>query len=104
VTSCIVDNAAIYTMVAKFINTICPPPPQFYFIGGLRCLPIQKEQSRYIADRTRKVVYIRIRNVRQIDTVYCGFLEFRLCNTDDTKGDIAKNTGIMMALNFFNIR
>jgi hypothetical protein len=28
VTSCIVDSAAIYIMVVKFINTICPPPPQ----------------------------------------------------------------------------
>jgi hypothetical protein len=27
-TSCIVDSAAIYIMVAKFRNTICPPPPQ----------------------------------------------------------------------------
>jgi hypothetical protein len=28
VTSCIVDNAAIYIMVVKCRNTICPPPPQ----------------------------------------------------------------------------
>jgi hypothetical protein len=28
VTSCIVDSAAIYIMVVKFRNTICPPPPQ----------------------------------------------------------------------------
>jgi hypothetical protein len=28
VTSCIADSAAIYIMVVKFINTICPPPPQ----------------------------------------------------------------------------
>jgi hypothetical protein len=25
---CIVDSAAIYIMVVKFRNTICPPPPQ----------------------------------------------------------------------------
>jgi hypothetical protein len=28
VTSCIVDSAATYIMVVKFINTIWPPPPQ----------------------------------------------------------------------------
>jgi hypothetical protein len=28
VTSCIVDSAAIYIIVVKFRNTICPPPPQ----------------------------------------------------------------------------
>jgi hypothetical protein len=28
VTSCIVDSAAIYIMVVKFRNTICPPPLQ----------------------------------------------------------------------------
>jgi hypothetical protein len=28
VTSCIVDSAAIYIMVFKMRNTICPPPPQ----------------------------------------------------------------------------
>jgi hypothetical protein len=26
--SCVVDSAAIYIMVVKFRNTICPPPPQ----------------------------------------------------------------------------
>jgi hypothetical protein len=28
VTSCIIDSAAIYIMVVKFRNTICPPPLQ----------------------------------------------------------------------------
>jgi hypothetical protein len=28
VTSCIVDSVAIYILVVKFRNTICPPPPQ----------------------------------------------------------------------------
>jgi hypothetical protein len=28
VTSCIVDSAAIYIMMVKFGNNICPPPPQ----------------------------------------------------------------------------
>jgi hypothetical protein len=36
VTSCIIDY-----MVVKFRNNICPH--SFYFIGGLRCRPIQKE-------------------------------------------------------------
>jgi hypothetical protein len=50
-----VDSAAIYIMVAKFRNTICPPPPQFFLhIGGLRCLSIQKEHSLYIADKPEK--------------------------------------------------
>jgi hypothetical protein len=29
--SCVVDSAAIYIMVVKFINTICPPAPQLSF-------------------------------------------------------------------------
>jgi hypothetical protein len=32
----LVDSSAVYIMVAKFSNTICPPRPQFL----LRCLLI----------------------------------------------------------------
>jgi hypothetical protein len=32
VTSCIADSDASYVMVAKFRNTICPPPPQFLLL------------------------------------------------------------------------
>jgi hypothetical protein len=59
VTSCIGDSAAIYIMVVKFRNTIFPPPPQLvpYLIGGLRCQPIQKEHSPYLAEITGKAVH-----------------------------------------------
>jgi hypothetical protein len=43
------------------LHYICPPPPQYFLTGGLRCRPILKEKSLsilYIAERTRKAVYI----------------------------------------------
>jgi hypothetical protein len=46
-TSCIVDSAAIYIMVAKIKTLIVPLHSSFYFIRGLRWLPIQKEHSLY---------------------------------------------------------
>jgi hypothetical protein len=56
--SCIVDNAAIYSMVVKFRNTIFPPPPQLSLLGGLRCQAIQMEHDPYIAEITQKAVFI----------------------------------------------
>jgi hypothetical protein len=59
VTSGIGDSAAIYIIVVKFRNTICPPPPQLSpFIGELRCQDIQTEDGLYIAERTQKAVFI----------------------------------------------
>jgi hypothetical protein len=49
-----------YIMVAKFWNTtvFVPLHRRFYLRGGLRCNPIQKEHSLYIAERTCKTVYV----------------------------------------------
>jgi hypothetical protein len=57
VTSCIVDSAAIYFMVAKFRNTICPLPPQYLLHRKAALSTNSKgEQSEY-SRRPRKVVY-----------------------------------------------
>jgi hypothetical protein len=58
VTSCIVDRAAIYIMVVKFRNTICPLHRSTPFIGGLRFQAFQTEHGPYLAERTQKAVYI----------------------------------------------
>jgi hypothetical protein len=44
---CIVDSAAIYIMVVKFINTISPLHRSSPFIGGLRCQAILTEHGPY---------------------------------------------------------
>jgi hypothetical protein len=54
VTSCIVDSAAIYIMVVKFRNTICPLHRSSPFTGGLSHQAIQTEHGPYIAERTQK--------------------------------------------------
>jgi hypothetical protein len=59
-TSCIVDSAATYIMVVKFINNIGPLHRISPFIGELRCQAIQTEPGPYIAERTQKAVYIVI--------------------------------------------
>jgi hypothetical protein len=57
---CIDDSAAIYVIVVKFRNTICPLHRSSTFIGGLRCQAIQTERVPCIAERTQKAVYIVI--------------------------------------------
>jgi hypothetical protein len=58
VTSCIVDSAAVYIMVAKFRNTICPPPPQVSLHRTAALSSNSQEHGPYIAERTQKEVYI----------------------------------------------
>jgi hypothetical protein len=53
-----------YIMVVKVGNTICPFHRSLYFTGGLRCRPILKEYSLYIAGRNRKAVPVY--NVRYL--------------------------------------
>jgi hypothetical protein len=60
VTSCIVDSAAIYIMVVKFRNTICPPPAQLS-LHRRAALSSNSNGTRsiyIIADRTQKAFYI----------------------------------------------
>jgi hypothetical protein len=54
VTSCISDSAAIYIMVVKFRNTICPPPHQL----SLHRRAALSSNSNGIAKRALKAVYI----------------------------------------------
>jgi hypothetical protein len=58
VTSCIVDSAAIYIMVVKFRNTICPPPPQLSFHRRAALSSDSNGTRSYIAERTQSAVYI----------------------------------------------
>jgi hypothetical protein len=73
VTLCIVDSAAIYIMVVKFRNTICPLHRSSPFIGGLRCLAIQTEQGPYIEERTQKAVV-----TAEIKTIYFNIQYWRI--------------------------
>jgi hypothetical protein len=58
VTSCIVDSAALYIMVVKFINTIWPPPPQLSLHRRAALLSNSNGTRSYIAERTQNAVYI----------------------------------------------
>jgi hypothetical protein len=58
VTSCIVDSAAIYIMVVKFRNTICPPSPQLSLHRRSALASDSNGTRSYIAERTQSVVYI----------------------------------------------
>jgi hypothetical protein len=66
---CRLDSAAIYIMVVKFRNTFWPPPPQLYFIGGLRCQAIQMEHGPYIAERCLWFRYEEIRDILPIRNI-----------------------------------
>jgi hypothetical protein len=57
VTSCIVDSAAIYIMVVKFRNTICPPQPQLSHHGRAALSSNSNGTSSYIEERTQSAVY-----------------------------------------------
>jgi hypothetical protein len=54
VKSCIVDSAAIYIMVVKFRNIICPPPPQLSLHRRAALSSNSTEHGPYIAERTQK--------------------------------------------------
>jgi hypothetical protein len=59
VTSCIVDSAAIYIMVVKFRNNICPPQPQLSLHRRAALSSDSNGTTRsYIAERTQTAVYI----------------------------------------------
>jgi hypothetical protein len=58
VTSCIVDSAAIYIMVVKFRNTICPPHPQLSLHRRAALSSNSNGTRSYIAERTQSAVYI----------------------------------------------
>jgi hypothetical protein len=47
-----------YIMVIKFRILFAPLHRSSPFIGGLRCQAIQTEHGPYIAERTKKAVYI----------------------------------------------
>jgi hypothetical protein len=58
VTSCIVDSAAIYAMVVKFRNTICPPQPQLSLHRRAALSSNSNGTRSYIAERTQSAAYI----------------------------------------------
>jgi hypothetical protein len=58
VTSCIVDSAAIYIMVVKIRNTICPPQPQLSLHRRAALSSDSNGTRSYIAERTQSEVYI----------------------------------------------
>jgi hypothetical protein len=58
VTSCIVDSAAIYIMVVKFINTTWPTPPQLSLHRRAALSSNSNGTRSYIAERTQSAVYI----------------------------------------------
>jgi hypothetical protein len=58
VTSCIVDSAAIYIMVVKFRNTICPPQPQLSLHRRAALSSNSNGTRSFIAERTQSAVYI----------------------------------------------
>jgi hypothetical protein len=49
-TSCIVDSTAIYIMVVKFRNSICPPPPQLS-LHRRAALPSNSNGTRSVYSR-----------------------------------------------------
>jgi hypothetical protein len=57
-TACIVDSAAIYIMVVKFRNTICPPQPQLSLHRRAALSSYSNGTRSYIAERTQSAVYI----------------------------------------------
>jgi hypothetical protein len=58
VTSCIVDSAAIYIMVVKFRNSICPLQPQLSLHRRAALSSDSNGARSYIAERTQSTVYI----------------------------------------------
>jgi hypothetical protein len=56
--SCIVDSAAIYIMVVKFRNTICPPQPPLSLHRRAALSSDSNATRSYIAEGTQSAVYI----------------------------------------------
>jgi hypothetical protein len=79
VTSCIVDSsAAIYIMVVKFRNTICPPPPQ---------LSLQEGCALSSNSNGTRSVYSRKNPKRSLYSMACTILHSAFSSTP------FKNTG-----------
>jgi hypothetical protein len=73
VTSCIVDSAAIYIMVVKIRNTICPPQPQLSLHRRAALSSESNGTRSYIAERTQSAVYI----VRCLWSIYSQVAEVK---------------------------
>jgi hypothetical protein len=85
VTSCIVDSAVIYIMVAKFRNTICPPPPQLS-LHRRAALPSNSNGTRSVYSRKNQFIYCDLsmeEGVRdyQCDMITCYYYSHQLLHS-----------------------
>jgi hypothetical protein len=89
-------SAAIYIMVIKFRNTICPLPPQLTLRRrAVRCHTIQTEHGPYLAERTLYCEMSAIIPVQSIDMVTLSLERpphpFPLCANCTNKCEISFN-------------